>query len=92
MNNSLYNLSNGLHTHLKYLGLLTSTGYWAYKFAIDLPSDSPEMVPKKEEMVTKVEEACKVEKEKVLEILEESKRQIEILIHSVSLQEGKRNG
>ena len=90
MNKSLYNLSEGLHSHIKYMGLLTSTGYWAYKLASDIPVEITGNAPKKKEMISKVEEACKVEKEKVLEILEESKRQIEILIHSVRLQEGSK--
>ena len=83
MDSTLYNLSSGLQTHIRYLGLLTSTGFWAYKTAVDAKD-----VPKQAELVSKVEEACKIEKKKVLEILEDSKRQIEILIHSVRLQEG----
>ena len=82
MNQELYNLSSGLHGYLTYISLLTTSGFFAYSKAVD---SNPDRMPKKEEIEVKLEEICKIERKQVLEILVESRRQLDILIDSVNL-------
>ena len=61
---------------------MTTSGFFAYHKAVDTKA---EQMPKKEEMQTKLEEVCKVEKAQVLKILLESRKQLDILIDGVTL-------